>query len=1353
MPALPPRFGDEPLEPLLARADEQERFRALLNAIASSAVVDGDSSWVTLVHGLGGIGKSTLLSRFLEIARGDLPADRPLAGKFTAVFVDWEQERERAPVDYPGDRPPSLGIVLQRLYQFVTAEIEPRRAERVFASYRQAVTNLADWHAWTDEHRREAQAGTASLSDEERMAVAALVVKLGFAIPNPAALLSLAPDVAAVAVGAPGAASGVQKLIRRRRNGKVDPDDFLLLTDPEGELCTRLAHGLRSLSADRPLVIFLDTYEIVQRLGPWLIEVMLRTGGRVVWVLGARLDPEREAAGTGGAAQFHRRVPAERLIAMPLHRLDDRAVREYLAGRVPSRNLTGDEVDRIAEFTSGVPLALSIAAQMLREGAAVAEVCAGYSGDSPGRVVAAMADRYLIHARKATSLAGDLPRIYGLALMRSESGKDPELLQALWGADQAVSEQLDELISRYDFVLTGTRRLHEAVAETIRTYLMDPDRRLDVRDANKRAAALLTQRLADRTRLLTTLDDRLEDDAFVRDLLSLVWHRFWVDNDLGWSALIAVLPVLAVLGQHEPAFDIATRFAAAGSPGERRRLDALRTLTGLGWLERAHGYEAGISRSAIRMLRNVHLDEDRLSSPAERRCALAILEARQEDDPVARMTTLSAASAEVTPGTQLAEALGADLLNALYQAVWPGGSQDPVAVPEAHAAALAATRVMPENPEAWSYLSCVYGVDRSGQMASAEAGRRAAQLDPADARYLLDQAVPLTYAGQVDEAVALLAEAIRVDVSYVTAWTSLGYLWLRRGLARQAVDCQQAAVDLDPASSNARRQLAAALRGAGDSDSAAVENLLREAVRLDPTRAAGWLRLAMELARREDYTGACEAAREALRQGDDRHRSLAHASLAVYLHADGQAAQARAEFAEGIRSWPEVWRRGDSFAADLLWYRALCELGQRSTAQAMTTLAEAVRALPPGMTGDLIMADLLDVASCGPQLTGFGDFCHSSQPMTAPGRPPSLAPQEELAHARRLAALADLLSRQRDPAAGVRWHESALRIRERLLPPDDAEVLASLSGFGIAQYQAGDPELAKPELERALAVRERQLPDGHPDVAGTACWLGLTLWWLSEMDLAVDYLRRAARPGPGQDPDGERLSFYGQILWACGNLTEARAVLTEVVELSDRTLGPYHPQTSIHLRRLGSLLWAQRDLSAAETYFARANAIDPTGLLSADPDVGAASSGDVGDAGSRNPVPAQSPDAALWTDEELAGGLDTAILASAEVPAEFSRSTVLALGNLVGEVMAEGGSESDLLHFVAEVDGQEQVYLPVFTRMLALMTGLARGGPMWWRLEILSVDGSALTDNVDPHVTILINPWTWLDYQLPSRGD
>jgi hypothetical protein len=149
------------------------------------------------------------------------------------------------------------------------------------------------------------------------------------------------------------------------------------------------------------------------------------------------------------------------------------------------------------------------------------------------------------------------------------------------------------------------------------------------------------------------------------------------------------------------------------------------------------------------------------------------------------------------------------------------------------------------------------------------------------------------------------------------------------------------------------------------------------------------------------------------------------------------------------------------------------------------------------------------------------------------------------------------------------------------------------------------------------------------------------------------------------------------------------------------------------------------------------------------PEAGTSGSGDIGEAGSRSPVPVQSPDVAWRTDEEMAPELDAAIEAKTDVPAMFRRSRFLTLGSPAGEVTNGHGSQSDLLHFTADIDGQEQVFLPVFTRMPALMTGLAKGGPMWWGLSVLSIEGGALLDNIDSDVTVVINPWTWLEYQLP----
>jgi hypothetical protein len=98
---------------------------------------------------------------------------------------------------------------------------------------------------------------------------------------------------------------------------------------------------------------------------------------------------------------------------------------------------------------------------------------------------------------------------------------------------------------------------------------------------------------------------------------------------------------------------------------------------------------------------------------------------------------------------------------------------------------------------------------------------------------------------------------------------------------------------------------------------------------------------------------------------------------------------------------------------------------------------------------------------------------------------------------------------------------------------------------------------------------------------------------------------------------------------------------------------------------------------------------------------------------------------------------------------ELGKAAVYCLGQPAGEVSDAGlGSESDLLHFtVDEAKGVERVMLPVFTRPDVMREALLRN-PDWQSLAVLQVSGRALLDNVDVDVTIVINPWTRLEFRL-----
>jgi hypothetical protein len=101
-----------------------------------------------------------------------------------------------------------------------------------------------------------------------------------------------------------------------------------------------------------------------------------------------------------------------------------------------------------------------------------------------------------------------------------------------------------------------------------------------------------------------------------------------------------------------------------------------------------------------------------------------------------------------------------------------------------------------------------------------------------------------------------------------------------------------------------------------------------------------------------------------------------------------------------------------------------------------------------------------------------------------------------------------------------------------------------------------------------------------------------------------------------------------------------------------------------------------------------------------------------------------------------------------KVRTAFERSHLLTLGAPV-EPPSEG---SDLLHFTIDDKGTEKVLLPTFTSVVALRQALLLNQD-WQTLSVLEIDGGELLPNVDADVTVVVDPWTPLEYFLPFQRD
>ena len=775
---------------------------------------------MVLVHGLGGTGKSRLLQRFQETAAGRLPGSPVRSGRVRTVWLDWEDEQRDRPDLYAAAEGPSLLTVLNALRRAVrdacgTGGKAASRAEQAFAAYREGATRMPQYQAsFADVIAQSRQAGSQVTGQDAAVLLRSLASAGLLAAGHPAGIAGLTPgQLAATAQAAGNLSDGAVRAVTGRRRGDIPAADYDLITDPARELPRRIAAALNAIAAAAPVVIFLDTGEVI---GPdawgWLRRVMRQTGPRVIWVAGARFATESEAGPDSPVAEFIRDIGHAQLVLMSPARFDDDMMREYLAARLPARTLTDAETGQVAAFTRGMPLAVSLTAALLEDGAAVQDVCTGAGDALPGTVISQLARRYLIHAEQhpypdGDPRRGDLARILGLALAYTDLRTDPELLAALWD----VSDPLPAfagLARRHDFVLPMSRRLHDEVRDTLRGDLLDPWRRPGVRDANQRALALYQDRLAGLSARSPGLDQQLGNPGYTTALLAALWHTLWISSQDGLDLLAAILPVLAAAaaGTADAAAAITDHFAATFTDDQRRRLDQLTAPVppALERLLRSTGRAAFPRRTRISMnalaAPSAAPPEPgyRLGAPGDRDAAIMVLRARLLADGHADSAAVEAlrSAAESATSTLLRQAAGTQASAIARRLIWSGPNRTSVPTDIGLEAAHIAAAVQPDSPSAWhNYAAALDDAERLAEALAAY--DRAIELDPGSAAAHTGRGIALRHLGRAEEALAAYDRAIELDPGNATTHGNRGVALQHLGRAEEALAACDRAIELD----------------------------------------------------------------------------------------------------------------------------------------------------------------------------------------------------------------------------------------------------------------------------------------------------------------------------------------------------------------------------------------------------------------------------------------------------------------------------------------------------------------------------------------------------------------------------
>lgn len=196
------------------------------------------------------------------------------------------------------------------------------------------------------------------------------------------------------------------------------------------------------------------------------------------------------------------------------------------------RLLTETEAKQIANFSLGIPFAVSLAAAMWQDNKPIAEIIApvpfqlGQRSDRQ-QIVREMSERFLKHCFDQQ----DLRTVYTLALMRRP---DPELLKAMLDVDD-LGRELRSLQARYSFMWADRCRLDEKLATFLREYLLE-ERHLDdtIQQVNETAIAALQLTVEARCRDRTDIAEQFADEPLAETLAALAYHCFWRSEEEGW---------------------------------------------------------------------------------------------------------------------------------------------------------------------------------------------------------------------------------------------------------------------------------------------------------------------------------------------------------------------------------------------------------------------------------------------------------------------------------------------------------------------------------------------------------------------------------------------------------------------------------------------------------------------------------------------------------------------------------------------------------------------------------------------------------------------------------------------------
>ena len=407
-----------------------EHLRELFRTLAAAETLPRR---ILVIHGVGGVGKSSLLRMFrLHCRRSGVPA----------AFASGDDARSA---------PDVLGSWAAQLK---AAGVRLATLERTLAEYR-ALQAQVEEHA-----RKTRETSQQAVSTLGKAAARTAAEALIGAIPVVGPVLS--------GLGGSGAEAMVDWLQGFLSRGEVD-----LLLDPSARLTAAALADLAQAAARRRLVLMLDTFEQISALEDWTRDLARQLHPNILLVVSGRAVPVWNRQWPEWMAQ----AEVQELVPMSAQVMRDLIARYYATMRGGAPDPA--QVEAIVAFARGLPVVVTSAVRLW-----VQYGVEDFQSVRP-QVVADLVDRLLEGVPPAL-----VPLLEAAAALR---WFNRDLLQAIAAVDSLGSAYDD--LRRFPFTRPRPEglALHEAVREMIDENLRvhAPERH---RALHRRAADLFAQR-------------------------------------------------------------------------------------------------------------------------------------------------------------------------------------------------------------------------------------------------------------------------------------------------------------------------------------------------------------------------------------------------------------------------------------------------------------------------------------------------------------------------------------------------------------------------------------------------------------------------------------------------------------------------------------------------------------------------------------------------------------------------------------------------------------------------------------------------------------------------------------------